>query len=326
MQKLIFAALLLSLTARVSHADYEFKAYSWANYGTPFLYVPNTEDDLVSAITGGSFRLGDGPATLAELFQIGQTSWSDSYDVGGGLHVAFSAAAEFRPAELLPNSAPGIGARAAASNNQTPGAATIIGESYAYLKDTVAIHNPGDLDKLMKSHEVTASLDGEIQVSGDAIAQVGAAILLTFEDGAQFIVSDMQTFKQEGIVSTYTFREPGFFTDPPIKLKNNGPHGVDLYAHDSTSVTVETLLYVRAQTGGLRREAGTASANFSDTLRVTNIEFFDENNQVIPGLQVVGASGDAYPYNVVPEPSVFALLGIGCLGLPFARFRRRQHS
>ena len=115
----------------------------------------------------------------------------------------------------------------------------------------------------MKSFEVTISLDGDIYTSGDAIAQVGAAILLTFDDGVQFIVSDMQTFKQEGIVSTYSFREPGVLTDPPIKLKNNGPHGTDLYAHDTTSVTIETLLYVRAQTGGLRREAGTARADFT---------------------------------------------------------------
>ena len=155
---------------------------------------------------------------------------------GTGMHVAFSAAAEFRPAELLPNSAPGIGENSQPHINFNPGAATVIGVSHAYQKDTVAVHNPGDLDKLMKSFEVTISLDGDIHVSGDAIAQVGAAILLTFDDGAQFIVSDMQTFKQEGIVSTYSFREPGVLTDPPIKLKNNGPHGTDLYAHDTTSV------------------------------------------------------------------------------------------
>ena len=110
MKNLIFAAVLLSLTARVAQAGlYEFKSYSFANYGSPFTYVPNTEDDLVAALTGGAFNFGDGSATLSELFQDGPTSWSDEYDPGTGMHVAFSAEAEFRPAELLPNSAPGIG-------------------------------------------------------------------------------------------------------------------------------------------------------------------------------------------------------------------------
>jgi hypothetical protein len=329
MKNLLLAAVLLLLTAHVAQAgDYEFKAYSWANFGSPFNYVPTTKDDLVSAITGGVFPLGgEGPATLEELFQIGQTSWSDEYDVGGGLHVAFSAAAEFRPAELLPNSAPGIGAKASASNNQYVGASTVIGESYVYQKDTVAVRNPGDLDKLMKSYEVTISLDGDIHVSGDAIAQVGGAILLTFEDGARLVVSGMQTFKQEGIVSTYNFREPGLFTDPPIKLTNRGPYGIELYAHGTNSVTIETLLYVRAQTGvSVDRAAGMASADFSNTMRATNIQFFDENDQVIPGLEVVGSNGDVYPYNVVPEPLTLALFGVGSIGLLFARFRRTQRS
>jgi hypothetical protein len=323
MKNMILAGVLMLLTAQVAQAGvYEFKAYSFANFGSPFTYVPTTEDELQSALLGGDYNFGDGQATLNELFQIGQTSWSDEYDVGGGLHVAFAAEAVHRPAEPLSGAAPGIGAKVSASNNQYVGPSTVIGASTVYLKDTVSVQNPGDLDKLMKSFEVTTSLDGEIHTSGDAIAQVGAAILLTFEDGAQFIVSDMQTFKQEGIVSTYTFREPGFFTDPPIKLRNNGPRGIELYAHGTISVTIETLLYVRAQTGGLEQAAGTASADFANTLRVSNIQFFDENDQVIPGLQVIGSNGDVYPYNAVPEPSVLAIFGVGSVGLLLARFRR----
>ena len=135
----------------------------------------------------------------------------------------------------------------------------------------------------------------------------------------------MQTFKQEGTLARTSFGQPGVLTDPPIKLTNTGPYGTEIHRSESPSVTIETLLYVRAQTGGLQRGAGTASANFSNTLQVANIQFFDENNQVIPGLQVAGANGDVYPYNVVPEPSMLALFGVGCIGLLLARFRRTQH-
>lgn len=68
---------------------------------------------------------------------------------------------------------------------------------------------------------------------------------------------------------------------------------------------------VRARTGGLERKAGTASANFSNTLRVTNVQFFDESDQVIAGLEVVDSKGDAYPCNAAPEPSMLALVGVG---------------
>ena len=67
-----------------------------------------------------------------------------------------------------------------------------------------------------------------------------------------------------------------------------------------------------------------ANANSSNTVRVANIQFFDENHQVIPGLQVVGANGDVYPYNVVPEPRALALVGAGCIGLLAARSRGTQ--
>ena len=89
-------------------------------------------------------------------------------------------------------------------------------------------------------------------------------------------------------------------------------------------MTIETLLYVRAQTGWHEHAAGIASADFSNTLRVSNIQFFDENDQVIPGLQVVGSDGAVYPYNVVPEPSTVALFGVGSMGVLLARFRRTR--
>ena len=68
--------------------------------------------------------------------------------------------------------------------------------------------------------------------------------------------------------------------------------------------------------------ASTASADFSNTLRVSNIQFFDENDQVIPGLQVIGSDGAVYPYNAVPEPTTLALFGLGSVGLLLALCRR----
>jgi PEP-CTERM motif len=327
MKKTIFAAVLLLLTARVARADDgEFRSYSIANYGSPFTYVPTTDDDLTSALTGGPVSSGGSPiGTFNQVLQLGPTSVSDDYQPGTDLHVAYSAAAVYRPAEP-PSTAPGIGAKVSASNSSYPGSATVIGENYVYLKKSVSVNNPGDLDKLMKSYEVTISLDGVIHVSGDAIAQVGEASRITFDDGTAYTTSRINTFKQEslGIINTYVFG-PGL-GDPPIKLRNDGPWGIELYEHGFRSVTIETLLYLRAQTGGLERGAGTADADFSSTLRVSNIRFFDENDQVIPGLQVVGSDGEVYPYNAVPEPVTLALFGVGSVGLLFARFRRTQRA
>ncbi len=264
-----------------------------------------------------------GATKLDDLFQIGQISQSDEYDVGGGLHVAFSAEAVYHPTEPLSTAAPGIGANVSATNNQNPGAATVIGESYAYLKDTVLVSNSSTLDKITKSYAVTLNLDGFIHVSGDAIAQVGAAIRIAFEDGVSYTASNIWTYQEGfgGLLNTYHFGQPGQI-GAPLTLTNPGPYGTELIAHDSQSLTIETLLYVRAQTGGLHRGAGTAEADFSNTLKVSNIQFFDENDQVIPGLQVVGSDGAVYPYNV-PEPSTLALFGVGSFGIWFARGRAR---
>jgi hypothetical protein len=335
MKKIVFAAVLLLLAVRGAQAAPEFKAYAWANYGSPFTYVPTKASDLTSALNGGVFPLGgEGPATLDELFAIGQTSWADEYDTNSQQHVAFSASAVSRPPEEpLSGEAPGIGAKAAASNTATPGAATIIGESYAYLKDTLVVNNPSNRDEFMKSYTVTLSLDGAIHTSGDAIVQVGEAIRVipdgkTLDDDLlTYTRSHIDIFQSDfgGLLNDYHFGQPGHIGDP-IKLTSLGPYGTEIFAHGTHSMTIETLLYVRAQTGGLERKAGNASADFSSTLRVSNIQFFDENDQVIPGLQIVGSNGDVYPYNVVPEPSMLALFGVGSSGLLFARLRRTRRS
>jgi hypothetical protein len=333
MKRMIFAAALVLLAARVGEAQvYEYKAYSWANFGSPFFYRPTTKDELASAINGGFVPLGGEPTqgTLDDLFQIGQTSWSDEYDVGGGLHVKFSAEAVHHEAEPLSTDPPGIGAKAFASNNQYIGPSTVIGENFVYLKHTVSISNPTTRDEYLKSYGVTTSLDGVIEAGGDAIVLVGQAIRLTLNDGRSYTESDMDLEIGVDINSPFTFHSygrGGLSTDPAITLTNSGPYGTELIAHGAHSMTIETLLYVRAQTGGgvgLHSGAGTASADFSNTLRVSNIQFFDENDQVIPGLQVVGSDGAVYPYNVVPEPRALALSGVGCIGLLLARSRRMK--
>jgi hypothetical protein len=333
MKIVMLAAALLLLTARVGQGQaqvYEYKAYSFANFGSPFFYVPTTAEDLESAINGGYVPLGGEPTrgTLNDLFQIGQTAWSDEYDVGGGLHVKFSSEAVHHEAEPLSTDPPGIGAKAFASNNQNIGPNTVIGESFVYLKHTVSISNPTTRDEYLKSYGVTTSLDGVIEAGGDAIVLVGQAIRLTLDDGRTFTESDMDLEIGVDINSPFTFHSygrGGLSTDPAITLTNSGPYGTELIAHGAHSMTVETLLYVRAQTGGgigLHRGAGTASADFSNTLRVSNIQFFDENDQVIPGLQVIGSDGAVYPYNAVPEPTTLALFGLGSVGLLLALCRR----
>ena len=254
---------------------------------------------------------------------------SDDYDVGGGLHVAFSAEAVYRPAEPLSIESPGVGAKVRAENNKYPGAATVIGESFVYLKHTVSINNPTTRDDYLKSFGVTTSLDGVIEAAGDALVLVGQAIRLTLDDGRSYTESDMDLEIGVDINSPFAFHSygrPGPTTDPAITLTNSGPYGTELIAHGAHSMTIETLLYVRAQTGGgiglHTGGEGVASADFSNTLRVSNIQFFDENNQVIPGLQVVGSDGAVYPYNV-PEPTTVALFGVGCLGMWFVRGRAR---
>jgi hypothetical protein len=331
MKNLIFAAVLLLLTVRVSQAQvYDFKAYSFANFGSPFYYVPTTADDLKSAINGGAMGGNWGSTTLDELFQIGQTAWSDEYDVGAGLHVKFSAEAVHHEAEPLSTDPPGIGAKTFASNNQFIGPTTVTGECFVYLKHTVSISNPTTRDEYLKSYGVTTSLDGVIEAGGDAIVLVGQALRLTLDDGRTFTESDMDLEIGVDINSPFTihsYGRGGLSTDPAITLTNSGPYGTELIAHGAHSMTVEMLLYVRAQTGGgigLHRGAGTASADFGNTLRVSNIQFFDENDQVIPGLQVVGSDGSVYPYNVVPEPSTLAVFGVGSMGMLLARFRRTR--
>lgn len=330
MKHFTFALVLLLLTAQVGEAQvYEYKAYSWANYGSPFTYTPTSKGELRTAINGGFVPLGGEPTqgTLDDLFQIGQTSWSDDYDVGGGLHVSFSADAVYRPAEPLSIESPGIGAKVRAENNKNPGAATVIGESFVYLKHTVSISNPTTRDEYLKSFGVTTSLDGVIEASGDAIVLVGQAIRLTLDNGKSYTNSNMQLEVGGDINSPFnihSYGRPGPTTDPAITLTNSGPYGTELIANEAHSMIVESLLYVRAQTGGLQRGAGLASADFSNTLRVSNIQFFDENDQVIPDLQVVGPDGAVYPYNVVPEPSTLALFGVGSMVVLLARFRRTR--
>jgi hypothetical protein len=335
MKNVILAAVLLLSTARGAQADvFDFKAYSWANFGSPFTYFPTTKGDLASAINGGYVPLGGEPpgGTLNDLFQIGQTARSDEYDVGGGLHVKFSSEAVHHEAEPLSTDPPGIGAKAFASNNQFIGPNTVIGESFVYLKNTVSISNPTTRDDYLKSYGVTTSLDGVIGAEGDALVLVGQASRLTLDDGRTFTESDMDIEIGVDFDSPFAFHSygrGGLSTDPAITLTNSGPYGTELIAHGAHSMTIETLLYVRAQTGGgvgLDHGAGTASADFSNTLRVSNIQFFDENDQVIPGLQVIGSDGAVYPYNAVPEPSTLALFGVGSMGVLFARFRRTRRS
>ena len=317
MKNLILAAVLLSLTARVAQAQsgiYDFKAYSFANYGSPFYYVETTPEDLTSAIKGGAMGGNWGETTLDELFQIGQISHSDEYDPGTNLHVAFSAEAVFRPAEPLSTDSPGIGAKVSAENSAYIGASTVIGESFVYLKHTVSINNPTTRDEFFKSYAVTTSLDGAIHLSGDAIAQVGQAIRLTLDDGRSYTQSEVLTLDGQNFSApfdTVSYGRPGLISHPPLTLTNSGPYGTELIAHSSHSMTIETLLYVRAQTGiSVERGAGTASADFKNTMRVSNIQFFDENDQVIPGLQIVGSNGDVYPYNAVPEPTTLAYIAL----------------
>jgi len=326
MKNTIFAAVLLLLTARGAHGVYEFRSYTLANYGSPFTYMPTTADDLISSLNGGLVNSGGIHAgTLDELLQEGPASWSDAYDPAPGHHVAYSASTVFRPAEPLSTAAPGIGAKVSAAHNFNPGAATVIGESYAYLKETLQVTNLSGLDQIAKRYDSTLKLDGVVHTSGDAIAQVGLAIRIHLDNGASFTKAKMLTFQEQfgGIVNTFNFGQPNN-SGKPITLTQTGLYGTELINQQVNTMTIEQLLYVRAQTGGLHRAAGTASADFSNTLRVSNIRFYDENDQVIPGLQIVNSNGDAYPYNAVPEPATLAIFGIGSIGLLFARFRRPQ--
>jgi hypothetical protein len=332
MKNLILAAALVLLSARVGQAQpYEFKAYSFANFGSPFYYVPTTAEELESAVKGGAIGGNWGETKLDELFQIGQTSWTDEYDVGGGLHVKFSAEAVHHPPRHLSFAAPRIGAKAFASNNQYIGPSTVIGESYVYLKDKLAVRNFTGRDQLLKSFNVTFALDGFADVSGDAIVQVGMACLLTADVTSMvdhpltYSGAEIKTLQQSGATETYNFGQPVLFSAPPISLTTVGPYGTEVIDHGIHELTVESLLYVRAQTGiSVARGPGTANVDFSNTMQVANIQFFDENDQVIPGLQVVGANGDVYPYNVVPEPRALALVGAGSIGLLLARSRRTK--
>ena len=69
-----------------------------------------------------------------------------------------------------------------------------------------------------------------------------------------------------------------------------------------------------------------ADASGYDPARARTGLTFDEKDQVIPGLQVVGSNGDADPSSAVPEPSMLPLFGVGSSGLLFARLRRTRCS
>lgn len=172
MKNVILAAMLLLLTAQVGEAQvYEYKAYSWANFGSPFTFFPTTKGELASAIDGGYVPLGGEPTrgTLNDLFQIGQTAWSDEYDVGGGLHVKFSSEAVHHEAEPLSTDPPGIGAKAFASNNQYIGPQTVIGESFVYLKHTVDDIPPGEYQLVAQAY-ATKFGPGNFRFQGEQIA------------------------------------------------------------------------------------------------------------------------------------------------------------
>ncbi len=114
MRKMIFAAMLLLLTARGAQAaPFEFKSYSFANYGSPFRLILNTADDLDAAISGGPAKLfgAEQTATLFDLLQEGPTSHSDEYNTNSTQRVAFSAAAIYNPADPLSTDSPKIGAK-----------------------------------------------------------------------------------------------------------------------------------------------------------------------------------------------------------------------
>lgn len=326
MKNTIFAAVLLLSALRVGQAGgVEFKSSAFANYGSPFFLVYTTPEDLVSTLNTGGLTFTDG-APDGEL-QDGVTSWSDAYNPGPG-NVSFSASSVYHPSQPPSNPYPTIGAKASASNDFSPGAATIIGESYAYSKDTAYIANVDSFAGHFRNYSASFAVDGVAHVSGDALVELGEAVRITLPDGTTYTHASTWAFQAANSPTGYYYigRPSNDFSDvttPPLSVTTTGPTGIDLGIHGAL-MTIETLLYVRAQTGALERGGGTADADFSNTMRMSNFQFFDENGQVIPGLQIIGSDGGVYPYNVVPEPSTVALFGAGALGLLLARFRRRQ--
>ena len=65
--------------------------------------------------------------------------------------------------------------------------------------------------------------------------------------------------------------------------------------------------------------AGTGSADFSHTATLSAIHVLDAKGTPVPGLTITSASGHVYP-QAVPEPSLFAVFGLGAVA--FARRRK----
>lgn len=218
----------------------------------------------------------------------------------------------------------GLGAVAGAQAGFThPPNSETIAESIAYLKDTLfALNvNPNDTDDLITKFSITVHIDGHAKVFGDARVQLGVVLRLTTVLDEQFTTADNLVLSGD--------REYWFGTEAPIdtpadgtlEMRLEGPTTLpllDLPHPDLRLMTLEQLFYVRAQVG-VGGGTGLAGANFGNTLRVANIQLFNESGAVIPGLQIVGADGDIYPYNV-PEPG----LGTACIGAAAILVNRRR--
>jgi hypothetical protein len=319
--------VLLARAADASDFDSVFAATAVGWNGTTTELV--TKDQLAGWLDNG----------VIDELRAFPPAQSDTGPVENGGFGTASASAEQRTISLgfMKGSLRGLGASAFAQGTFThPANSETIAESYGYLKDTLSssldtsinvgnIGNSGLVEQLL----ATYSIDGKIVLSGDARVELGVVVRLTDALGDQFTAANTWSFS-DGRTHFFGLVGGSIGDDfqNSLDLTVAGPTQVPVLLQANSGfnpnfITVESFLYLRAQVG-VGGGTGTANADFSHTMQMSNIQFFDDTGQVIPGVQLAGVNGDVYPYNVVPEPSTLALVGVGSIGLLFARFCRMQ--
>lgn len=183
----------------------------------------------------------------------------------------------------------------------------------AYAKDTVygfANIRRGieEFDKIER-FSVTVEIDGETNIAGNGLVQLGAVLRLTDNQGNQSMDSDTWIYFDEG---HHSFHNGA--AESPLSFTLKGPLFHDTRDDPSfTFGTLELLLLVNAKTG-FSGGTGQAMANFGNTMKISNIELFNAAGQVMPGVVVTGSLGTSYSYNV-PEPKSVILLASSAIAM-----------